>query len=80
MISSCVERKMPGTAHTILDELSFKASIRQERQRTERSGQAMVMLLISAEDSGHVTSRTAYDAITAALFNSQVGYRYSRLV
>ncbi|MBS0156707.1 MAG: sugar transferase [Nitrospira sp.] len=67
MISSCVERTMPGTAHTILDELSFKASIRQERQRTERSGQAMVMLLISAEDSGHVTSRTAYDAITGAL-------------
>ncbi|ULA68462.1 MAG: Sugar transferase [Nitrospira sp.] len=67
MISLCAEGNMSGTAHTTLDEVSFKASIIQERQRTERSGRAMVILMIGPRESRPVTSQMPHAAIAGAL-------------
>lgn len=51
MMSSCAEGKMVGVLHQIFDEDLFKDTIRRERKRAERSGLAMVMLLIGVQDS-----------------------------
>lgn len=43
----------PATRPTILDETLFKQTITRERKRTERSGMAMVLLLIGLPSSLH---------------------------
>jgi len=51
MMSSCVERERVGIFHPIFDEELFRDTITRERKRTDRSGLAMVMLLIGVRDS-----------------------------
>ena len=50
---SCVERERAGTFHPIFDEELFRDTVTRERKRTDRSGLAMVMLLIGVQDSRH---------------------------
>src|SRR6185295_5270896 len=51
MMSSCVERERTGIFHPIFDEKLFRGTITRERKLTDRSGLAMVMLLIGVQDS-----------------------------
>ena len=51
MMSSCVERERAGMFHPIFDEEHFRDTVTRERKRTDRSGLAMVMLLIGVQDS-----------------------------
>lgn len=48
-MSSCVERTV--TRHPIFGEEAFKRTIIRERKRTERSGLAMVLVLVSVQKS-----------------------------
>ena len=50
-MSSCVERERPGICHPIFDEELFRDTVTRERKRADRSGLAMVMLLIGVQDS-----------------------------
>ena len=53
MKSSCVERERAGIFHPIFDEELFRDTVTRERKRADRSGLAMVMLLIGVQDSRH---------------------------
>ena len=48
---SCVERERVGTVQLIFDEELFKNTVTRERKRTDRSGLAVVMLLIGVRDN-----------------------------
>ena len=50
-MSSCAERERVGVLHQIFDEELFKDTVTRERKRTDRSGLAMVILLIGVQDS-----------------------------
>jgi lipopolysaccharide/colanic/teichoic acid biosynthesis glycosyltransferase len=50
MISSCAEGEVVGVFQPVFDEDIFKDTVTRERKRTERSGLAMVMLLIGVQD------------------------------
>ena len=52
-MSSCVEREQAGISHPIFDEDLFRDTVTRERNRTDRSGLAMVMLLIGVQDNQH---------------------------
>ena len=51
MMAPCSEWGRVGTLQPIFDEELFKSTITRERKRTNRSELAMVLLLISVEDS-----------------------------
>ena len=51
MMSLCVGRERAGIFHPIFDEELFRDTVTRERKRTDRSGLAMVMLLIGVQDS-----------------------------
>src|SRR6185503_4860591 len=53
MRSSCSDRERVGMLPPIFPEELFKDTIARERKRTERSGLAMVMVLIDVQDSWH---------------------------
>ena len=67
MRPSCAEAEMVGALHTIFDEGLFKDTITRERKRTERSGLAMVMLLIGVQDSRREDTPTLFAVIADAL-------------
>ena len=67
MMSSCAEEKVVGVHQPIFDEDLFKDTIRRERKRTERSGLAMVMLLIGVQDSRREDTPTLFAVIANAL-------------
>ena len=66
-MSSCVERGRVGTLQPIFDEEPFKDTVRRERKRTERSGLAMVMLLIGIQDSWPEERPALFAGIARAL-------------
>ena len=63
----CENNKMAVALQGIFDEGLFKQSITRERKRTERSGLAMVMLLIGVPDSSREDAPTRFAAIANAL-------------
>ena len=67
MISSCVEGETAAVLEPIFDEELFKDTITRERRRTERSGLAMVMLLIGLQDERHKDRPTLFAGIANAL-------------
>jgi lipopolysaccharide/colanic/teichoic acid biosynthesis glycosyltransferase len=64
---SCVERGRVGTLQAIFDEELFKDTVRRERKRTERSGLAMVMMLIGIQDSRPESTPALFAGIASAL-------------
>ena len=67
MMSPCAERGGIGTLQPILDEELFKDTITRERKRTNRSGLAMVMLLIGVEDSRRENKSALFAGIANVL-------------
>ena len=66
-MSSCAEGKMVGVLHPVFDEDLFKDTVTRERKRTERSGLAMVMLLIGVQDSRPENTSALFAVIANAL-------------
>ena len=66
-MSSCVERERAGILHPIFDEELFRDTITRERRRTDRSGLAMVMLLVGVQDSRCENALALYAGIANAL-------------
>ena len=64
---SLAEGEMVGVLHAIFDEVLFKDTITRERKRTERSGLAMVMLLIGVQDSRPENTSALFAVIANAL-------------
>ena len=64
---SCTEGEMVGVFNTIFHEDLFKHTLRRERKRTERSGLAMMMLLIGVQDSRGEVAPTLFAAVANAL-------------
>ncbi len=58
---------MVGSFQAMLDEAVFQHTITRERKRTERSGLAMVMLLIGVQDSRHEDRPIPFAVIAHAL-------------
>src|SRR6185295_4832889 len=50
-MSSCVERERARIFHPIFGEELFRDTVTRERKRTDRSGLAMVMLLVAVQDN-----------------------------
>ena len=65
MMSSCGERV--GIFRPLFDEELFKDTVTRERKRTERSGLAMVMLLIGIQDSRPEGTPALFAGIASAL-------------
>ena len=67
MMSSCAEREMVGILQPIFDEALFKETVTRERKRTDRSGLAMVMLLIGVQDNRREDTSALFAGIANAL-------------
>src|SRR6267143_589421 len=67
MMSSCVEREMVGILQPIFDEALFKETVTRERKRTDRSGLALVMLLIGVQDNRREDTSALFAGIANAL-------------
>jgi lipopolysaccharide/colanic/teichoic acid biosynthesis glycosyltransferase len=67
MMSPSAERGGVGTLHPIFDEDLFKDTVTRERKRTDRSGLAMVMLLIGVEDSRRENKSALFAGIANVL-------------
>ena len=66
-MSSCAERERGGILHPIFDEELFRDTVTRERKRTDRSGLAMVMLLIGVQDSRREDTPALFAGIANAL-------------
>ena len=66
-MSSCAEREKVGTLQPIFDEELFRHTITRERKRTERSGLAMMLLLIGIQDSRRENTSALFAGIANAL-------------
>ena len=66
-MSSCVERERAGSTHPIFDEELFRDTVARERKRADRSGLAMVMLLIGVKDNQRENTLALYAGIANAL-------------
>lgn len=66
-MSSCLERERQGIFHPIFDEELFRDSITRERKRADRSGLAMVILLIGVQDSRYENTPALCVGITKTL-------------
>jgi len=64
---SCAERERVGILHPIFDEDLFRDTVTRERKRTDRSGLAMVMLLIGVQDNQHESTLALCDGIANTL-------------
>src|SRR6185295_7280577 len=53
MMPLCAEQERVGILHPIFDEELFRDTVTRERKRTDRSGLAIVMLLIGVQDNQH---------------------------
>src|SRR3989442_8483612 len=67
LMSSWVERERAGILHAIFDEELFRDTVTRERKRTNRSGLAMVMLLIGVQDSRCENTLALFAGIASAL-------------
>ena len=67
MMPSCAEGEKIEILQTIFDEELFKHTVRRERKRTERSGLAMVMLVISVQDSRSENTSVLFAGIANVL-------------
>jgi len=67
MISSCAEREMVGILQPIFEEELFRDTVTRERKRTDRSGLAIVMLLIGIQDSRRENTSALFARIADAL-------------
>jgi lipopolysaccharide/colanic/teichoic acid biosynthesis glycosyltransferase len=67
LMSSCAERERVGIHHPMFDEELFKDTVTRERKRTDRSGLAMVMLLIGVQDSRRENTSALFAGIGNAL-------------
>jgi lipopolysaccharide/colanic/teichoic acid biosynthesis glycosyltransferase len=72
--SSCVERERAGIGHPIFDEALFRDTVTRERKRADRSGLAMVMLVVSVQESRgeHTRALCAGMANTLAAIKSDI--------
>jgi hypothetical protein len=66
-MSSCVEREKGGTVPLVFDEDIFRDTVTRERKRADRSGLAMAMLLIGAQDSLHDNRPALFAGIVDAM-------------
>ena len=66
-MTSCAERERVGTFQPIFDEALFRDTVTRERKRTDRSGLAMVMLLIGVLDSRRENTSALFAGIANAL-------------
>ena len=66
-MSSCAEREMVGILQPIFVEALFKETVTRERKRTDRSGLAMVMLLIGVQDNRREDTSALFAGIANAL-------------
>ena len=66
-MSSCAESEAVSVLHPVFDEDLFRDTITRERKRTERSGAAMVMLLIGVQDGGGGDASASFAGIEKAL-------------
>ena len=66
-MSSCAEGEGVGILHPIFDEELFRDTVTRERKRADRSGLAMVMLLIGVQDSRRENTSTLFAGIVNAL-------------
>ena len=64
---SIVEGEIVGVGQPIFDEELFKHTVTRERKRTERSGLAMVMLLVGVQDSRPEHTSVLFAGIADAL-------------
>jgi lipopolysaccharide/colanic/teichoic acid biosynthesis glycosyltransferase len=67
LMSLCEERQRAGIFHPIFDEELFRDTVTRERKRTDRSGMAMVMLLIGVQDSRREITLALFAGIANAL-------------
>jgi lipopolysaccharide/colanic/teichoic acid biosynthesis glycosyltransferase len=67
LMSSCAERERVGILHLMFDEELFKDTVTRERKRADRSGLAMVMLLIGVQDSRRENTSALFAGIANAL-------------
>ena len=56
-----------GVLHPLFDEGFFKDTVTRERKRTERSGLAMVMLLVSVQDGRRLDTPSVFEGVAKAL-------------
>lgn len=66
-MSSCEERKMGGVVPLVFDEEIFRDTITRERKRADRSGLAMVMLLVGVQDGRRDNVAALFAEIADAL-------------
>jgi len=66
-MSSCAERKKGGIVPLVFDEDIFRDTVTRERKRADRSGLAMAMLLIGAQDSLHDNRPALFAGIVDAM-------------
>jgi lipopolysaccharide/colanic/teichoic acid biosynthesis glycosyltransferase len=67
LMTSCAERERVRTFQPIFDEALFRDTVTRERKRTDRSGLAMVMLLIGVLDSRRENTSALFAGIANAL-------------
>ena len=67
LVSACAEENRVEVVRPIFEPRLFKDTITRERKRTERSGLAMVMLLIGLQDSRHEDAAGLFPEIANAL-------------
>ena len=61
------EEEMAGVLHPLFDEDLFKDTVTRERKRTERSGMAMVMLLVGVQDGRRPATPSVFEGMAKAL-------------
>ena len=64
---SCDEEEKVGLLHLLFDENLFKDTVTRERKRTERSGLAMVMLLVGVQDRRRLDTPSVFEGVANAL-------------
>ena len=64
---SCDEGEKVGGLAPLFDEDLFKDIVTRERKRTERSGLAMVMLLVGVQDGGRLDTPSVFEGLAKAL-------------
>ena len=63
---SCDEKGRVGVIPLLLDEDLFKDTVARERKRTERSGLAMVLLLVGVHDGRRLNAPSMLEGVTKA--------------
>ena len=66
-MSSSTERERAGVLPLLFDEDLFKDTVTRERKRTERSGLAMVMLLVGVQDGRRLDTPSVFEGVAKAL-------------